>query len=418
MTRLSPIGNTSTKTGIGGTRSGSIHRRHVISRVLLSIGALIVSLTIAEGALRLVERSQLGDRRIEHRLVADPLLGYKLEPFTAGHDANGFRNDSVPQHVDVVVLGDSQSWGVNAERQDAWPQQLSKLSGHSVYNMSMGGFGPIQYRLLLPQALPLSPKIVVVGLYLGNDVYDAYHLAYQYHAHRDLRSNAAGDLSVDTVGIKANAFWNEEKQFHNTFGRASLSGLSFWLREHLAIGRLLNRTKLWPGAQDVDYEIDKQWALTYPDHGAVCDVPGQETIFTTAYRLAGMDIDEPRNAEGLRITKDLLGQLQTELDAKQVKLILLLLPTKETVYATARSGKISLNSSYQKLVQMEERIRSEIISTCQAKRIQSIDARPYLNSALNRGERLYPMSTESHPNARGYLVIAAAVNENLGQLGR
>ena len=230
-------------------------------------------------------------------------------------------------------------------------------------------------------------------------------------------NTAAGDLSVDTVGDRANSYWNEEKQFHANFGRSSFSGWSFWLREHLALGRLLNRIGLWPGSQDIDYEIDKRWAEAHPDHGAVCEDAGRETVLTTAYRLAGLDLDEPRNAEGLRITKDLLSQMQNEVSAKQVKLIVLLLPTKESVYAKVRSAKMPLDPTYQKLVDMEGRIRSEIISTCQAQRIECVDALPYLSSALERGERLYPTTTESHPNARGYLVIASAVNENLSRLG-
>jgi hypothetical protein len=238
-----------------------------IYRVLLSLAGLLLSLLVAEGALRLVERSQLGDRSIENNLIKDPVLGLKLAPNAQGHDANGFRNDTVFQHVDIVALGDSQTWGVNVERQDAWPQQLSKMSGRSVYNMGLGGFGPVQYRVLTPQALRLTPKVIIAGLYLGNDIYDAYNMAYQYEAHRDLRrSNASADLSVDTVGVKANTFWSGEKRFHNNFGRSSFSGWSFWLREHLALGRLLNRTGLWPGSQDIDYEIDKRWAGTYPDH--------------------------------------------------------------------------------------------------------------------------------------------------------
>src|SRR4030095_10174267 len=353
---------------------------------------------------------------IEDKLINDPVLGFRLAPYTLGHDANGFRNDSVPQHADVVVLGDSQTWGVNAERQDAWPQQLSKLSGRSAYNMGMGGFGPAQYKALLPQALRLSPKIIVVGFYFGNDIYDAYHMAYQFEAHRYLRSGAAGDLSVDTVGDKSNLFWNEEKQFHATFGRTSLAGLSLWLREHLAIGRLLNRTHLWPGAKDVDYEIDKSWAGLHPDRGAICDLPGQETVFTTAYRLAGLDLDEPRIAEGLRISQELLSQMQIETEANHTKLIVLLLPTKETVYARAQNRKLKLDATYQKLVDMEARIRAAIIFTCQNKHISYVDALPQLTAALDHGERLYPTTTESHPNARGYFVIASAVKENLDRL--
>lgn len=413
---------------MAATTSGSAERQPIspkrrirIYKALLTLASVLISLLVAEGALRLVEKNQLGDRAIEEKLVKDPVLGLKLAPHALGHDANGFRNDAVPQKVDIVALGDSQTWGVNVERQGAWPQQLSKISGRSVYNMGLGGFGPVQYRVLTPQALVLSPKIIVVGLYLGNDIYDAYQMAYHYEAHRALRSNSAGDLSVDTVGDRANAFWNEEKQFHANYGRASFSGWSFWLREHLALGRVLNRTGLWPGSQDIDYEIDKRWAEAHPDHGAVCHDAGRETVLTTAYRLAGLDLDEPRIAEGLRITKDLLTQIQRDVDAKQVKLIVLLLPTKETVYATAQSGRtggrIGLDPTYSRLVEMESRIRGELYSSCDTKRIQCIDALPSLRSALERGERIYPTTTESHPNARGYFVIASAVNENLSRLG-
>jgi lysophospholipase L1-like esterase len=416
MISLSSTGKTAPEDETAAAESISPKRRIRIYRFLLTLVTLLVSLAIAEGVLRLVEKAQLGDRAIEDKLISDPILGLKLAPHSLGHDANGFRNDAVPQQADVVVLGDSQTWGVNAERQDAWPQQLSKLSGRGIYNMGMGGFGPAQYKALLPQALRLSPKIIVVGFYFGNDIYDAYHMAYQYEAHRDLRSSAAGDLSVDTVSDKTNAFWNEQKEFHATFGRTSLAGLSFWLREHLAIGRLLNRTHLWPGAQDVDYEIDKHWAIAHPDRGAVWDWPGQETVFTTAYRLAGLDLDEPRIAEGLRISQELLSQMQIETEANHTKLIVLLLPTKETVYARAQASKLKLDPTYQKLVDMEARIRAAIILNCQNKHISYVDALPKLTAALDHGERLYPTTTESHPNPRGYFVIASAVKENLSRL--
>ncbi|HEV7475273.1 MAG TPA: hypothetical protein VGN90_14565 [Pyrinomonadaceae bacterium] len=406
------------------TTSGTAARQPIspkrirLFKFLLSLAGIIISLLIAEAVLRLVEKIQLGDRAVQDKLIEDPVLGFKLEAYTRGHDANGFRNDTVPSQVDLVALGDSQTWGVNVERQDAWPQQLAKISGHSVYNMALGGFGPVQYRVLTSQAFSLSPKIIVVAVYLGNDIYDAYKMAYQNDAHRSLQnSSAVRDLLPDTVDDRANALWTEEKEFHSNFGRASFSGWSFWLREHLALGRLLNRTGLWPGSQDIDYEIDKRWAHEHPDHGAVCEEPGRETVFTTAYRLAGVDLDEPRNAEGLRITKELLKQIQTDANAKQVKLMVLLLPTKETVYAAARGRKTGLDSSYEKLVEMEARSRSEIFATCQANGIACVDALPYLSGALQRGERLYPTTTESHPNARGYFVIASAVEENLGKFG-
>src|SRR6267143_427695 len=136
--------------------------------------SLLVSLAAVEAGLRLLEKRRLGDHAIEQKLVPDPELGNRLAPNIVGLDSNGFRNDVVPTRADIVAIGDSQTWGVNADRQDAWPQQLAKLSGRSVYNMSLGGYGPVQYWVLTDRAQKFSPRIIIVGLYFGNDFYDTY----------------------------------------------------------------------------------------------------------------------------------------------------------------------------------------------------------------------------------------------------
>src|SRR6266849_978830 len=263
-------------------------RRARLYRVGIFAASLLISLTAVEAGLRIIEKKRLGDRAVEQKLVPDPELGNRLAPGTPGHDTNGYRNDSVPAQADIVAVGDSQTWGVNADRQSTWPQQLAKLSGHSVYNMSLGGYGPVQYWVLTQRAQKMSPRLVVVGLYLGNDLYDTYRLAYTNDNYKELRApNAAPDLSRDTVGPQADFYWNEEKDFHNRFGRTSFWGLSYWTREHLAIGRLLNAAGLWPGATDVDYEIDKAWAKAYPQDGAVYEQGNARTVFTISYRLTG-----------------------------------------------------------------------------------------------------------------------------------
>jgi lysophospholipase L1-like esterase len=78
---------------------------------------------------------------LQARLVDDPILGYRIAPYTTGHDALGFRNAHVPERVDVVAVGDSQTYGVSATRENSWPQQLGRLLGQSVYNMALGGYG-------------------------------------------------------------------------------------------------------------------------------------------------------------------------------------------------------------------------------------------------------------------------------------
>ena len=394
---------------ISGARQIRIYRAGLV------LASFLFSLVLAEGALRLVEKFGVGDKAGVNQLIKDPVLGLKIAPNTFDHDANGFRNDTVPQHVEIVAVGDSQTWGVNADREGAWPQQLSKISGHSVYNMGLSGSGPVQYHVLTSQALRLSPKLIVVGLYLGNDLYNAYEMAYQNELYRSLRnSNAPDDLRVDTIAPRYEAIRSELLQYNSVFERSA--GWGFWLRGHSAIGRLLNRTGWWPGSTDVYYEIHKSWALAHPDHGSVCEERGVQTIFSTASRLMGQDLDEPRIAEGLRITKDLLALMKTEVETRQVKLMVVLIPTKEMVYATTRSETMGHDQNYQKLFRMETRTRSEIIATCREKHIECVDALPDLSRALGRGEQIYPTTTESHPTTRGYSIIAATVGENLAKL--
>src|SRR5437762_2453736 len=327
--------------------------RRLIFKIIALVIGLCAGLMVTELGLRLVEKTRLSERATP-ATVSDPALGSRLVPNTPGHDANGFRNGSVLAQADLVALGDSQTWGVNVQSADAWPQQLARLSGSSVYNMGVGGYGPIQYWILTDKALSLSPKVIVVGLYFGNDLYDAYALTYSNERYAELRSRQTSDPSMtDTIGTQAKTYWDEEKSFHNNYGRWSPAGWSFWLREHSALGRLLNRTGLWPGATDVDYEIDKAWARAHPDHGAVCKDAEIRTVFTTAYRLTGLDLDDPRVSEGLRITKEVLWRAHQKADKSGVKLLVLLIPTKELVYADQMQREGKLTGTYAHLIEME-----------------------------------------------------------------
>ncbi len=387
-------------------------RRLVMFRLVAVSAGILIGLVAAEAGLRVAEKIRLGDRAAP-ATERDPTLGSKLTPNTPGHDGNGFRNATIRPHVEVVALGDSQTWGVNVQSYDAWPQQLEKDSGRSVYNMGVGGYGPVQYWMLTEKALTFSPKVIVVGLYFGNDIYDAYALTYSNDKYTELRAAEAGDLQNDTVGPRSQSYWDEEKNFHNGYGRSSVSGWGFWLREHSAIGRLLNRAGLWPGATDVDYEIDKAWAQAHPDHGAVCEDTRIRTVFTTAYRLCGLDLDEVRITQGLRITKEALWKTQQKTEAQGVKLVVLLIPTKESVYADLMQQEGKYNGTYRRLVDNESRARKEIVQWCEAKHISYLDALPDLRAAITRRQQIYPSTTESHPNVAGYRILADVVNKSL-----
>jgi hypothetical protein len=224
-------------------------------------------------------------------------------------------------------------------------------------------------------------------------------------------------LIQDTIRSRSEALWNDEKNFHNSYGRHSVSGWSIWLREHTAIGRLLNRNGWWLGASDIDYEIDKEWARVHPDHAAVCDDKNVRTVLTTAYRLTALDLDDTRIAEGLRITKLTLGSIGQKTEGR-ANLFILMIPTKELVYAEVMRHDGRLNGNYARVVEMETKARQDVNSWCAENKIRCIDALPAMQSAIAQGRQLYPTSAESHPIGPGYAVIASVANDALKTLPR
>jgi hypothetical protein len=332
-----------------------------------------------------------------------------------GHDANGFRNGSVPTHADIVAIGDSQTWGQNVTIGDAWPQKLSELSGTTVYNMGTNGYGPIEYRVLTEEAIRFTPKVLVVGLYFGNDLWDAYHVAYSRDEFANLRNpDLANALRNDTVANKAETTITQTNQLSEEIRRSSNSSWLEWLGQHTAIGRQLSHRGRWPGKTTAAQNMALRKAIDrFPAYGMAYDGEQTHTILTTSYRLAALDRNEIRIMEGLRITKLELSQIQALTASRGTKLIVLLIPTKELVFADKLASLGKIDSTYAALVQMETADRDELWDYCSSRKIQVVDALPALAAAVGRDEQIYPEGADGHPNAAGYYLIAEVVKARL-----
>jgi len=162
---------------------------------------LAVALGIGVAAMEVGLRLALNPSDfMQATLVDDPVLGQRIAPGTSGHDALGYRNAQVPAKARVVAIGDSHTYGVSAPRDGSWPQQLSARLGEPVYNLGLGGFGPLQYlHLARTTARDLQPKVVVVGFYFGNDLLDAYYIAHgrpHWQAWRGSTRTVSGEARV------------------------------------------------------------------------------------------------------------------------------------------------------------------------------------------------------------------------------
>jgi lysophospholipase L1-like esterase len=290
---------------------------------------------------------------LSNNTVPDHELGLLVRPHAWGHDAEGFRNATVPDRVDIVAIGDSQTWGLNALRKEAWPHVLGELMTMSVYNMGMIRFGPMEYYVLTERALEqFSPKIIIIGLYFGNDLYDAYVSIYTRDVFADLRRpDADPDWVTDTIGPAAN-------------------------------------------------EIFSQSDAAYSGNGV-------DTQFTAAYRSMVVDGSKPRIAEGLRSTSELLLDLHQKVHDSGARLVVLLIPTKELVYADLMAGQSS--AAYVQQIRFEEDARSRIVDLLDANGIEYVDSLPALREAVQSGIAIYPRDTDGHPVPEGYRIIADTV---------
>jgi lysophospholipase L1-like esterase len=392
---------TGTRNNLNSNLAGS-NRLPVLRKVALLVAGSLLSLLLIESICRVRERVVMHDA-VRRRAVpvADSELGQRMPPNSPDHDARGFRNRSASASAEIVAIGDSQTWGVNVQQENAWPQDLERISHHSVYNMAVGGYGPVQYLVLSEEAFELSPKVVIVAVYLGNDLFDAYSLAYKNDRYTDLRSPQSADLAEDTLSQRVDELYKE------ILAADSIRGHMSFLVSHSAILRFL----MIPASE---YWYASAWARSHPDRYAVYDKGGVKTVLTTGYRLSAVDLDEPRILEGLKITERSLAKIHESMNNHSVKLLVVIIPTKEAVFAPSAGS--NLDPTYEKLLHMEGRARQQLVDFCASNGIEAFDPLPILSQAVASGAQIYPEDTDGHPNAAGYGVLATTMYNRLRTL--
>jgi lysophospholipase L1-like esterase len=356
---------------------------------LLLAGSVVLTLLVALGLIRWLAPHLLGmavpvDRRVvqvaeevppffdvvlpydalttEDRLVNDPYVGHRravMVPenteFNAPFDLLGFRNRAVPVVADVITIGDSQTVGPNAHIDRNWPGQLRNglAAGNvSVYNVSVGGWGAIQYLYMFDKMALLRPRTVVVAFYTGNDAIDSLHLVYSFDAWADLR-------------------------------RAS--------------ERPETAPNAWPP------KPEDTWTVDFGD--------GVQTGFTPKTRLFVNDRDYPGTLDGYRIMADVGARIDALAATRGISVIYTIIPTKELVYAAkVKQAGVSVPDDYLKLIQHETQNINELSGALKAlPHGRYVDVAAPMQRAALGSVPLYPENEDGHPVAAGYGVISQAL---------
>ncbi len=371
-----------------------------LRKLFLGIITVIFILLAAEGVARIFFNPT---DYLWRRLVPDDMLRHRVEPNTRGHDAWGFRNRLVPAHADIVALGDSQTYGTSSLAKHSWPSILGELKGQEVYNMSLGGYSPAEYLYLMEdKALGLGPNLIIAGFYLGNDLTDTYTAVYSVPYWKDLRN-------PDIASMHAQVSPNQNKASLKKNPRASFMKqiylIADWFAGNSVLYRIVNTSSLG------DYIRQKKMI------GAGLEVVMFEdkendiyTGFTPGRWLDNLDLKNPEVQEGLGLTLNFFNQMNELAERNNVRFLVVLIPTKESVFADFIEGNSRLESSEKidRLIEAERQINNIAKSYFKEHDISYLDVLNPLKEAVHN-EQLYPNNYSSHPNKNGNRIMAGSI---------
>jgi hypothetical protein len=381
--------------------------------LLLLTGAILVGLVICEVVARFTYSA--ADIFPAHPQT-DPVLGHRLLPFQSGHDSRGFRNEDAAGDFPVVCIGDSQVYGSGIPRKSAIPQQLGRIIQKRVYNMGLGGYGPVQYYQLLNQAKELHPQKIIIGFYLANDLLDAHFMADQYDHWKGLLPKAGSENQLDSISLCQIPY--KPLDLDNLFavpdiitlklreGNSILWKVHSYLRLHSALYSLLYERVVKPPIQRF-FERGKH--LQQPGAFTCRQV---DTIFTPGIMVNRLDLRDKKVRQGILVTQRII-ELMARQYPKEV-LLFVFIPTKEAVYYNyLKNEKVSIPPEYACSVYYEKEIAQWLSRAITAAGFQVIDVFPALEEAALQGRLLYHASSDAHLNTAGARIVASCLAKAL-----
>lgn len=305
------------------------------------------------------------DYKTNEFILKDPYTRVRARPLfndlerLGPNDILGFRNRGVPNVADLVVIGDSQTYGNNASFEENFPSVLKRLVRRgtpTVYSMAVGGWAAVQYLNMAQHATVLQPRIIIVAFYSGNDPIESFLMAYSVDRWAGLRPDPS-----------------------------------------LGVGDVPPSPGFPPPASDL-------WSATLKDKRVI--------TFSPKHRYVSNRRDHPAVRAGYEVMRRSAKNIVQVARASGAKVIFTVIPTKELAFAERlRRDGLALNPDYQNLIDGERLYIEEL-----ARALQSMDGamyvdllRPLQEAALATNTSIYPDSADGHPLPAGYQVIAQAL---------
>lgn len=325
------------------------------------------------------------------RLVRDERLGHVAEPHTGGTDDLGFRNPAVPPRCDVLVVGDSQTWGFGVAYDETFTARLGAATGAATYQMANGSYGPVQYVELVRRGLAMRPKLVVVALYFGNDLVDAADFTGLVGAEA-LRTQGVAPRLRDELGAPPDRAPN-----------LTMATVDWLLAQSRVLTAAAGSVKAHLRGGMLD---DQPGAVRFDD----ARIP---TVLLPGYRLPIVDPQRDGVHDGIAVTGRCLAAIAGAVRGADADGCVLLIPTKELAYAEWRGEPLGGLAALAPLRDAERAARRQVIEAAAAAGIEVLDVLPALVAAMARGERVWRRGGDGHLTAAGHEVAALLLAERL-----
>jgi hypothetical protein len=364
--------------------------------IFLSTGILFITILVIEVALR--NFTPFPIHAFKANQVDDEILSNRLDQSLTGIDSNGFRNAAATEKADIVAIGDSHTYGVNADPEDSWPSLLAGMTNMTAYNYGVSGYGILQYAHLIDEAIKMNPEYIIIGFYPSNDLkvcklFGALGYWKQW---------------ADEHGYDIE-FCPEKKQ-KNKDNHGS------WMANFDLLDYLMHETAIGSLTVHVWDLASLRFNLGPEGRSLIINHETNPTI-TTTKRLKKhsqyMDLTQQEASLGFEITEDVLIEAKNRLDKHDIKLIVMFVPSKEIIYLDfLEDSGYPVPQTYYELVAREREIVAKLSTTLDSHGIEHVNAEQYVADAVNQSRKVYAFTGDGHPLRPGYDAYARAIYEN------
>jgi hypothetical protein len=271
----------------------------------------------------------------------------------------------------------------------------------------------------MDRAMKLHPRWVIEALYSGNDLYDAYAMVYTRNQVGDLRStNEAVLRAIEESEQEGPLAVSLERLFRTMSGtEADSNPLRRIVSKYSMLWGMLRATKRVV-AKDfaADPSPDSQWTqiLSRARISGGFSIPFERgttrTVLVPQYRLAGLNMEDPRIREGLRLSMEAIRRMAMAARNGGSRFAVVLVPTKDLVFfETFGPNSDGALSGVVELAREERKMWTQAKNELRSNGIDYVDVLPALCESLKTGNSPYPMDVDGHPNTLGNRAIANAV---------